>query len=304
MDMQKQKREIPHELGETIVYSDPTFKPERIGGSWTDTGIISHYPFWPSASFYGYSDPAGFCIHHNYPHYALEIVECGELIVSLNDKENIVLHDGEAVIFLPGENSSFKVGPSGVCRKGSCTFSGELADAVFAAMGLVTTNILHPENPELLFDLIRRIANLIEQRRIGTEPELCGLGFQLLTQLSDALPRGHSDLFFRAKRLFAMSVPRKTEIRDLIRKLGTNANTLGKLFREQFGMTPGKYLFELRMSTAKKLLQQYEMRIGDVASRVGYDDQLVFSHAFKRRFGYSPTALRESKKAEPVTDKP
>ena len=213
----KQKRKIPHELGETVLYSNSTSKSERIGGSWIEAESIIHYPLWPTAAFYGYSDPNTYCVHYNYPHYALEIVEHGELIVSLNDTENITLHDGEAVIFLPGEKSSLQVGKSGVCRKGSCIFSGELADAVFAAMGLVTTNILQPEKPELIFDLIRRIALLIEQKGPDTKAELCGLGFQLLTQLSENLPRGHSDLFFRAKRLFVMSVSHKIEIRELIR---------------------------------------------------------------------------------------
>lgn len=291
----KKKLEIPEvPFGKTVIYynKDALSLSDKIGGAWENYEFTRNYPVWPKVSFYGYRDPEAYCYHHEYPYYALEIVEHGELIVTLHDDVTLTLHDGEGVIFLPNENSSLKVGPMGVCRKGCCIFSGELADTFFAAMGLITDKKLKPENPENIFKLIRRIASLIEKKQPGTEPELCGLGFQLLTQLRDSLPEMHADLFYRAKRLFALSIPRKIEMREIIRELDTNRNTLCRIFREKLGLTPGQYFFELRMQTARELLRNGDLRIGYIAERVGYDDQLAFSHAFRRHFGCSPKEIR------------
>ena len=52
------------------------------------------------------------------------------------------------------------------------------------------------------------------------------------------------------------------------------------------------YLTELRIQKACELLDNSDLRIAEIASRVGYDDKLYFSRIFRQHTGLPPTAYR------------
>jgi AraC family transcriptional regulator, transcriptional activator of pobA len=54
------------------------------------------------------------------------------------------------------------------------------------------------------------------------------------------------------------------------------------------------------MSEAARLLRFTDQNVQEVALRVGYDDPLYFSRAFKRHFGDSPMAYRAQSRGRPV----
>ncbi len=66
-------------------------------------------------------------------------------------------------------------------------------------------------------------------------------------------------------------------------------------FREQFrrdmGVTPKKYITDLRLERAQSLLGLGFETVASAAERVGYGDAKNFSTAFKKHFGYSPSEL-------------
>lgn len=71
--------------------------------------------------------------------------------------------------------------------------------------------------------------------------------------------------------------------------LGYNKNYLTTLFSECFGISPGQYVVKKRIEMAKELIDQApEMKIKEIAERVGYGDSLYFSRVFKTQTGYSP----------------
>ena len=41
-----------------------------------------------------------------------------------------------------------------------------------------------------------------------------------------------------------------------------------------------------------RLLRFTDLDVGEIAYRIGFDDRLYFSRAFKRRYGVAPTAYR------------
>ena len=74
----------------------------------------------------------------------------------------------------------------------------------------------------------------------------------------------------------------------------------GKRFSEQFqkymGMTPVRYLTELRIARAKELLTSCDCLIKQIASCVGYEDPYYFSRIFKKITGVSPSEYQTEKK--------
>lgn len=63
-------------------------------------------------------------------------------------------------------------------------------------------------------------------------------------------------------------------------------------FRKATGYTPIRYVQELRINEAKRLLEQSNRGIDDIAHRVGYEDPAFFRHLFKRQVGITPATHR------------
>ncbi len=74
-----------------------------------------------------------------------------------------------------------------------------------------------------------------------------------------------------------------------------SANHLSTVFHQEYGKSFVKYLTDLRMEKAKKLLRETGMRSSDVCYEVGYKDPHYFSSIFKKTQGMTPTQYREGK---------
>lgn len=69
-------------------------------------------------------------------------------------------------------------------------------------------------------------------------------------------------------------------------------STLTRQLKRIIGLSPGKYVTELRLNLAKELLTSVNsMTVSQVSNRVGFQDAKAFSRSFKRRFGVSPSKL-------------
>jgi AraC-like DNA-binding protein len=74
--------------------------------------------------------------------------------------------------------------------------------------------------------------------------------------------------------------------------VGSNPFYLSKAFKQVTGKNFIDYLTELRTDKAKELLRETELKINDVAERVGYQHS-YFNRIFKRQEGMTPTRYRE-----------
>jgi len=61
-----------------------------------------------------------------------------------------------------------------------------------------------------------------------------------------------------------------------------------RLFTGKTGVSPRKYLEELRMKTAISLLQNETLQIKEAAGRLGIRDENYFCRIFKKYYGFSP----------------
>ena len=74
---------------------------------------------------------------------------------------------------------------------------------------------------------------------------------------------------------------------------GYNCSYLGKLFKQKIGKSFNRYLDELRIRQSKAMLAENQLKIYQVAERVGYSNVDYFSAKFKKQEGISPTAYRK-----------
>jgi YesN/AraC family two-component response regulator len=81
-------------------------------------------------------------------------------------------------------------------------------------------------------------------------------------------------------------------LNHLAQLANTNRTSINVLFRENFGMSIFEWLTEQRLLRAAILLRNSSMTIQNIIDKVGYANPSALSHAFKRRFGYTPSEYR------------
>lgn len=74
-----------------------------------------------------------------------------------------------------------------------------------------------------------------------------------------------------------------------------SAHYLCRLFRHETGITFIDYVTQVRIRRAVELLLGSELKIYEIAERVGYSSQHYFSSAFKKMLGLSPGEYRKSR---------
>lgn len=84
-----------------------------------------------------------------------------------------------------------------------------------------------------------------------------------------------------------LSLIRLADVIDL------NPSYLSRLFKQERGLNLSEYIEELRFMKAKELLIENEMKISEVALKVGYDAPHSFTRFFKRWAGVPPQEYRD-----------
>ncbi|RAI97892.1 AraC-like DNA-binding protein [Chitinophaga skermanii] len=72
---------------------------------------------------------------------------------------------------------------------------------------------------------------------------------------------------------------------------GRSLSAFKRDFKEIFQQTPSRWLTGRRLDEAKFLIEKDLKRPSDIYVELGFEDLSHFSFAFKKQFGYAPTAL-------------
>ena len=83
-------------------------------------------------------------------------------------------------------------------------------------------------------------------------------------------------------------------VEDLAKNCFVSVSGLQKLFKYAFGFSVGQYLAKRRLSTATRLLVNTSKSITEVALDYQYASPEVFTRAFKRFWGITPTQFRRT----------
>ena len=80
----------------------------------------------------------------------------------------------------------------------------------------------------------------------------------------------------------------KLTVEGIARKLNIDRSYFSNLFKKKMGVSPQRYITELRLNKAAELMTAYGQTPLVAACSVGYQDLFAFSKIFKSRFGFSP----------------
>jgi AraC family transcriptional regulator, arabinose operon regulatory protein len=84
----------------------------------------------------------------------------------------------------------------------------------------------------------------------------------------------------------------KLTVEQLAETVELSPSRFAHLFRAQVGVSPVRYLLQLRMDRARALLERTSLSVTEVRLRVGCTDPSHFARDFRRCHGFSPSQRR------------
>ena len=114
------------------------------------------------------------------------------------------------------------------------------------------------------------------------------------------LTQGQKKIVSVIESMVSKNLSKRISIEILAKKYKISPSSLKKYFTQVYGMPFSAYFNKLRMETASRLIMQGKLSIGEIAEKVGYQNQSKFGAAFKKHFGKSPLEYKRLSCAENV----
>jgi AraC-like DNA-binding protein len=110
-------------------------------------------------------------------------------------------------------------------------------------------------------------------------------------------PRGyiaalHDHRLSRALQLIHQNPAKDWTLEAIAAKVCMSRATLARRFKEAVGTAPIEYLTQWRLLRAHDLVKYSNIPLEHIAEQVGFASAQTLARSFKRRFGYTPSALR------------
>lgn len=88
------------------------------------------------------------------------------------------------------------------------------------------------------------------------------------------------------------------KLENIAKNFNYNSAYLGKLFRKEMGETFNNSLDRIRITNARRLLEETDLKVYQISEQVGYSSIDYFYMKFKKYVGISPKEYRKNKNVE------
>lgn len=96
---------------------------------------------------------------------------------------------------------------------------------------------------------------------------------------------------YEAQALIRRNLHRKINVEELATAAGLSVSGFSHLFKNESGVPPVRYVKQLRLQTAKELLEDSRLNVKEVAGQVGLDASRLVKE-FREAFGLTPLQYR------------
>lgn len=145
------------------------------------------------------------------------------------------------------------------------------------------------EADELMLEIVGEVLRLMRLR----QQALLALAGRKQTTVHDLLPR-----LLQARQFVEARYLEPIKVEEVAEVVALSEFHFARLFKAAFDMSLYQFIMRLRLDEARRCLLTTDFSITELGLHVGYSSLSSFIHAFKRRFGCSPSHYRRQQKNE------
>lgn len=167
------------------------------------------------------------------------------------------------------------------------------------------TPVLHCTNHD---NLKRLLLNIYNSHGNNPSHETRMIGFLYLflselvsnTEVASSPYSSERSYIEKALRYIQRNYCEIISIDDIAAFADISRSHLYRIFVKNLGVSPNEYLSAYRINKACSLLRNSGLKINEIASSVGFRDQLYFSRVFKKQKGMSPSRFLKMQEEKPA----
>ena len=137
------------------------------------------------------------------------------------------------------------------------------------------------------------VARLIENHRVLRQR----YSQAMLKGKEDEVPLAQADADFLAKlvhEIEAQMSKGEVSVQTMANHLFISRSQLARKVQLITGMNTSEYVMRIRMTRARRLLEEGHLSISEVAIRCGFSDQSYFTRMFKKTYNLTPTQVKKT----------
>ncbi|WP_336785312.1 helix-turn-helix domain-containing protein [Paenibacillus sp. MMO-177] len=216
-----------------------------------------------------------------------------------NDNETIEVASGSLVVYTPGQPQHYSYQAEDGTEVYWIHFTGYSAYDYLRQFGLLKQPVHTIGMMDEVTALFKKIIQELNSHRPLGSHMVNAYLLEMLTLLGRRLQTAeepgqgrHPDInqmiaYIHEKYSDSLSIS------DLAGECSLSVFRFIHKFKEVTGMTPMKYITEIRINEAKKLLSESSLHVKEVAAVVGYDNPLYFSRIFRSTVGIPPSEYKK-----------
>ena len=145
--------------------------------------------------------------------------------------------------------------------------------------------------------LFRQLLNLWIARGKNAELEcislLYGIYAKVIYGMGGYTPESKAEKIRKACEYILNHYSEELDSGSFGKMCGMTETHFRRLFKEIYGMSPIKYINEIRTERARGLIANSNLSLSRIAEKVGYGDVYYFSRVFKKIVGISPSVYKK-----------
>ena len=227
------------------------------------------------------------------PFSRIIIMESGTQMFFVETKE-YVLRPGNAYLIPSGLKLAYHSDAPFKCIGAFITLSGNHGHSFFSNLHQpVSTQISQEE----IAEMVRLLNDKNAESALQFKSKLMVLFLSMFPEIEKSMYSTYSPIVKTAMHYMDHACSIKCTSKILSRDLNVSENTLAKKFREEVGVSLGKYNDVQVFKEAENMLLHSDWSLRQISDMLGFCDQFYFSRRFKQVKGMLPSEFRKRNKS-------
>lgn len=233
------------------------------------------------------------------PEYQIVYISAGSGWFKSASVPKQIIEAGQVMLLFPGERHSYAPSTPTGWNEHWVGFDGDLARRL-VRHGFFTPRqpVLRAGGEEQILALFNDLVKTTHDNHPALQQILAGITMNILARLYSvqqfSLAGDEPGLRAIQNAVVRMreSAEAPLDIPSLARELNVSYRWLRRAFAHHTGLSPHKYLLEIRLARARSLLAQSSLSVKEIAFRTGFEDEQYFCRFFHKKVGQTPGVWR------------